>query len=168
MEQPKQKSLGVIIALLFSIVSASMAFANKAVLSAYEYNYPISLVTVQMCFTILLIESLRFFRLLEIPSFTLQRGKDFFIPSLFYAINSVLALSALSSMNIPMYGLIKRCSPIVILLLGTVILGKGLPSLLVFISVGMVTTGCIIAGKFLKTNGKNPTTNDVNNIFFSK
>ena len=144
---PASKGTGLAIAFIFGVCSASMAFANKAVLSSYSYNFPITLVTLQMLFTIILLEILRLMGLITLPAFSLERGMSFLIPSIFYAVNCVLALSALSGMNIPMYGLIKRCSPLVILILGAMMLGKGLPSRPICISVGMVTVGCIVAGE---------------------
>ena len=143
----KKSTASVLIALVFGVCSASMAFANKAVLSSYDYDFPVTLVMLQMAFTIIVLEVLRIVRLLSIPAFSLARGHSFLLPSICYAINSVLALSALSAMNIPMYGLIKRCSPLVILGLGTIMLGKGLPSRPICMSVAMVTAGCFIAGK---------------------
>ncbi|ELU16612.1 hypothetical protein CAPTEDRAFT_101209 [Capitella teleta] len=138
---------GLIIALFYGITSASMAFANKAVLSHYNFDYPFFLVTCQMVVAIVLLESLRLTQTTSLVRFSLQRGRDFLMPSIFYAVHSVLSLSALSGMNIPMYGVIKRCSPVVILLLSAVVLKKGMPQTGIILSVGMITSGCLIAGE---------------------
>ena len=143
----KTSTKGLVIALVYGICSASMAFANKAVLSTYSYNYPVFLVTVQMIVTIVILEILRGVSITNLPGYTLDRGRTFFFPSLFYALNSVLSLSALSGMNIPMYGMLKRCGPLVVLLLGILLLGKGVPSRHICLSVAAVTLGCILAGK---------------------
>jgi solute carrier family 35 protein len=137
---------GLIIALFYGVTSASMAFANKAVLSFYNFDYPFFLVTCQMAIAIILLEFLRLTQSTSLVRFSLQRGRDFLLPSIFYAIHSVLSLSALSGMNIPMYGVIKRCSPVVILLLSSVLLKKGWPQTGIAVSVGMITLGCLIAG----------------------
>lgn len=144
-----QSTKGFFIALIYGVISASMSFINKAVLSSYDYDYPVFLVTAQMLFTVVLLESLYFFNVITLVTFTFERGKEFFLPSFFYAVNSVLGLSALSGMNIPMYGMLKRMGPLVTLILGIVILGKGRPQGLIFVSVGMITCGCVIAGNIL-------------------
>ena len=48
-------------------------------------------------------------------------------------------------MNIPMYGALKRCTPLVNLVLSVVVLGKPLPSPLLATSVGVITVGVFIA-----------------------
>ena len=48
-------------------------------------------------------------------------------------------------MNIPMYGAIKRCTPIVSLALSVLILKKAAPSQTVVLSVLVITFGIIIA-----------------------
>lgn len=138
--------IGLAIAFLYGSCSASMAFANKAVLTSYSFNYPFFLVTCQMAISIIVLELLRLTGRTSLVPFTLSRGKMFLAPSVFYAANCVFALSALVSMNIPMYGVIKRCIPVAILGLGVSILRKPLPSTSICLSVGMITLGCIIAG----------------------
>jgi len=144
----KQSSgiVGLAIAFLYGSCSASMAFANKAVLTSYSFNYPFFLVTCQMAISIIVLELLRMTGRTSLVPFTLSRGRMFLAPSIFYAANCVFALRALGGMNIPMYGLIKRCIPVVILVLGVFILHKPLPSPSVCLSVAMITLGCIIAG----------------------
>jgi len=139
--------VGLAIALLYGSCSASMAFANKAVLTSYSFNYPFFLVTCQMAISITVLELLRLTGRTSLVPFTLSRGWLFLAPSVFYAANCVFALSALGGMNIPMYGLIKRCIPVAILGLGVVVLRKPLPSTSICLSVGMITVGCIIAGR---------------------
>lgn len=52
-------------------------------------------------------------------------------------------------MNIPMYGALKRCTPLVNLVLAVVYLKKPLPSPLLLTSVFVITFGCVIAGEFV-------------------
>jgi solute carrier family 35 len=140
--------VGLSIAFIYGCCSASMAFANKAVLTTYRFDYPFFLVTCQMLFSVIVLEALRFTGKTALESFTIARGRMFLLPSACYAANCVLSLSALGDMNIPMYGLIKRCSPVAILLLGTTVLRKPLPSWPTCISVVMITAGCLTAGTF--------------------
>lgn len=139
-------TVGLIIACLYGACSASMAFANKAVLTSYSFDYPFFLVTCQMVITIVIVEFLRLTGTTSLVPFTLKRGYLFLAPSIFYATNSVLSLSALSGMNIPMYGVIKRCAPVIILVLGVAMLGKPFPKFSICTAILMITLGCITAG----------------------
>ena len=49
-------------------------------------------------------------------------------------------------MNIPMYGAIKRCTPLVNLVLSVMVLRKPFPSVLLTFSIGLITIGVLIAG----------------------
>ena len=138
--------VGLGIAITYGCTSASMAFINKAVLTTYKFDFPIFLVVTQMLVAVIVLEGLRLTNIISLPKYTLERGYSFFLPSLFYALHSVLALWALSGMNIPMYGVLKRCGPLVILLLGTFLLKKGKPPCIVITSICGMTMGCIIAG----------------------
>ncbi len=51
--------------------------------------------------------------MINLPPYTFRDGKDFLSASLCFALHATLSLYALSGMNIPMYGAIKRCSPLV-------------------------------------------------------
>jgi solute carrier family 35 protein len=145
---------GLAAALLYGACSTSMAFVNKAVLTSLNFHYPFLIMIGQMIFTIVLLEVLSLLKKIELPKYTFERGLDFLFPSLCYALNSVLGLHALGGMNIPMYGVLKRCTPLVSLILAYVMLKKGLPSRLVVLSIVLMTTGCIIAGKYWRYYGE--------------
>ena len=104
-----------------------------------------------MIFGWILLEGLRLFQCVSLATFSISRGYDFFLPSIFYAIHCILSLSALNGLNIAMYTVIKRCAPAVILLLGILILKKEHPSKGIVFSVLLITAGCILAGKYPST-----------------
>lgn len=133
-------------AVLYGTCSVSIAFINKFLMTTLEFDYPVFIMIIQMLFTIVLLEILSWFGVIEMPRYTLERGKMFAFPALFYGLNSVLALSALSHMNIALYGVLKRCVPMVTMILSVVILKKGWPSVQTIGSVIFLTVGCIIAG----------------------
>ena len=62
-----------------------------------------------------------------------------------FATHSSLSLIALHGMNIPMYGAIKRCTPLVNLVLSVVILKKTMPSALLISSIALITAGAFVA-----------------------
>lgn len=138
----------ILSAVLYGTCSVMIAFVNKLLMTTFEFNYPIFIMASQMLFTIVVLEvlSMPLVRIINMPRYTLERGKMFALPAMFYGINSVLALSALSHMNIALYGVLKRCVPLITLVLSTFILRKGWPSKLTIGSVVSLTVGCIIAG----------------------
>jgi solute carrier family 35 protein len=66
--------------------------------------------------------------LTSLPAYTFRSGLAFLPASLCFGLHATLSLSALHGMNIPMYGAIKRCTPLVSLVLSVVILRKQHPS----------------------------------------
>lgn len=133
-------------AVFYGFCSVSMAFINKALMTSYDFDYPVFIMVMQMVFTIFILELLSWLQMIKLPTYTLSRGKSFALPALFYALNSVLGLSALSHMNVAMYGVLKRCVPLVTMFLSVVILKKGLPSNKTIVGVIFLTMGCVVAG----------------------
>lgn len=138
---------GTVAAVMYGTCSVSMAFINKALMTTMEFDFPVFIMVIQMVFTITILEALSCVNLIEMPRYTLQRGKSFALPAFFYGLNSVLGLSALSHMNVAMYGVLKRCVPLVTMFLSVAILKKSYPSRATFLSVILLTMGCVIASK---------------------
>ncbi|XP_045213828.2 putative UDP-sugar transporter DDB_G0278631 [Mercenaria mercenaria] len=138
----------VFAAVLYGTCSVLIAFINKLLMTTYEFDFPVFIMMSQMLFTIIILEilSLPCIGIISMPRYTLERGRMFALPALFYGINSVLALSALSHMNIALYGVLKRCVPLVTMVLSVLILKKGWPSRLTMGSVVFLTLGCVVAG----------------------
>ncbi|WAQ95743.1 S35D3-like protein [Mya arenaria] len=133
-------------ALLYGTCSVGIAFVNKLLMTTFRFDYPVFIMAAQMGFTIIVLELLSLINVINMPKFTLERGRMFALPALFYGINSVLALSALSHMNLALYGVMKRCVPLVTMILSVFILKKGWPSKLTISSILVLTLGCIFAG----------------------
>ena len=81
-----------------------------------------------MTVTLLILDSLRIFNIISLPAYSLKDGREFLLASLCFALHATLSLSALHGMNIPMYGAIKRCTPLVSLILSVTMLRKQFPS----------------------------------------
>ncbi|XP_071106632.1 uncharacterized protein [Haliotis cracherodii] len=137
---------GTMAAVFYGVCSVATAFISKALMTSMKFDYPVFIMVVQMMFTILLLETLSFLGVLDLPRYSLARAKKFVWPALFYGANAVLALTALAHMNIAMYGVLKRCVPISTMLLAIVILKKGFPSRLTLVAVVMLSMGCVVAG----------------------
>ena len=82
---------------------------------------------------------------LNLPPYSFRDGKDFLPASLLFALHATLSLFALHGMNIPMYGAIKRCTPLVSLILSVIVLRKAVPSKPIVLSILLITLGCLIA-----------------------
>ena len=137
---------GLVVALMYGFTSVGMTFINKLMLNTFNYDYQFFIMLSQMLFTVFAVETLRYSGFVTIPNYSFSRGRTFLFPSVFYGLHSVLCLAALTNMNIPMYSLMKRCTPFVTLLLGVLVLKKGPPGWKLAMSVGMITGGCFIAG----------------------
>lgn len=133
-------------AIFYGVCSTSMAFINKTVVTSYDFNFTFFIMACQMICSIISLEILRIANIIQLPKYTLKEGSAFKWPSLFYAIHSITALHALSGMSIPMYAAIKRCAPIVTLILSVFVLRKPCPKLTLIASVVLITFGCLIAG----------------------
>ncbi|XP_006815022.1 solute carrier family 35 member D3-like [Saccoglossus kowalevskii] len=141
-------NMSVAAAVFYGICSGSMPFINKIVVTTYDFRHPNFIMLGQMIFTASLLEMLRKYGIVDVPPYSIALGKDVLIASVCYTFHSVFALSALGDMNIPMYNVIKRCVPLVNLILAPIILKKGRPSLCMVCSVTLITAGCIVAGQF--------------------
>ncbi|KAK3789160.1 hypothetical protein RRG08_001553 [Elysia crispata] len=137
---------GIIAAIFYGTCSVSSAFVSKTLMDTLDFDFPVFIMVAQMIFTITTLELLCVFGILELPAFTIKRGLSFAAPAFFYGTNSVLALTALSHMNIAMYGVLKRCVPLSTMLLSFVILKKDPPNRQTMASVLLLTIGCVIAG----------------------
>lgn len=133
-------------ALFYGLTSLGMNFLNKAVLSPYQFNFPMYLLTVQMVVTITALEILRVTRVVTLETYSWNKGRRFLPVSVFFLLHCSLSLAALEGMNIPMYGALKRCTPLANLVLSVLVLRKPLPSALLSSSVVLITAGCLIAG----------------------
>ncbi|XP_045605830.1 uncharacterized protein [Procambarus clarkii] len=133
-------------AVLYGVLSLSMAFLNKAVISQYKFNFPFFILSCQMMLTLIILEVMRALGKFGLPSITMAAVKMFAFPAFCYSLHAILSLVALAGMNIPMYGAVKRCTPLVNLVLAVTYLRKPMPSSLVITSIVTITIGCLIAG----------------------
>ncbi|GIY21887.1 hypothetical protein CEXT_520981, partial [Caerostris extrusa] len=88
-------------AVLYGISSTSMAFANKTVITSYQFDFPFFIMACQMMLCIIFLEVLRIYNVVYIPKYSLKLGQSFLWPSVFYALHAISALYALGGMSIP-------------------------------------------------------------------
>ncbi|XP_042225324.1 UDP-galactose/UDP-glucose transporter 7-like isoform X2 [Homarus americanus] len=136
---------GFAAAVFYGVCSASMAFLNKGVINSYEFPFPFFIMACQMLVTVVFLEILITLGKISLPAYTWRSAYMFLAPSLGYAFHATLSLMALQGMNIPMYGAVKRCTPLVNLILSVVILHRPFPSVTLISSILIITTGCFVA-----------------------
>lgn len=108
---------------LYAVMSTCMVFANKFILNYWKFDYPISLISIEMSCTLITIYTLTKLGYLDVKLNAIEYIQNnshkqyFFSAALFYALHSVSSLKALSRMNIAIYVIFKRCVPLVNLIL---------------------------------------------------
>lgn len=133
-------------AVVYGAISLSIGFLNKAVVSEYEFNFPLFILGCQMMLTLCVLEILQLSGKFSLPVITFASIRMFALPSFCYSLHATLSLVALEGMNIPMYAAVKRCTPLVNLILSVTYLKKPVPSPMIISSVLIITVGCLIAG----------------------
>ena len=132
-------------AVFYGICSGSMNFLNKNVLTNWNFQYPRFLMLFQMIFIAIGIDILKLFGVLRAHNYTLSLGMSCWQVSLYFAINTTIALFALTGMNIPMYNALRRCTPIMSLILGKFLLRNQKSTPGIWGSVLIITVGTFIA-----------------------
>ncbi|RDD39915.1 putative UDP-sugar transporter [Trichoplax sp. H2] len=143
--QKSSTTISLLAALFYGVISGSIAFVNKAVMTTFGFPYPVVLVLVQMILTLIILRLLHYFQLIKLIPFTMENGRKLMLPALCYAINTTFAISALTDLNIPMYTVMKRLGLLMNLILSVILLSK-IPSVMVCFSIALIITGCIVAG----------------------
>jgi len=96
-------------------------------------------------FTLIVLEFLRLIGWVSYPNPQLQKCKELLPISLLYSINVSVALSALTTLNIPMYGVLKRLGTLFVMFGESFVLGK-YSSPTTQRSCLVIVAGAIIAG----------------------
>ncbi|KAH8941704.1 hypothetical protein BDL97_14G058900 [Sphagnum fallax] len=127
----------------YGVVGLLMGFVNKAVLM--QWPYPNSFLTLQMVASILVVYAMKTWGLANVQPFQLRAAKELLPVVFFYNTNVAFALAAVKSLSIPVYHVLKRLTPVMVLV-AKFILGGALPSKEITLSVMTIVSGCIMAG----------------------
>ncbi|XP_066911261.1 uncharacterized protein [Clytia hemisphaerica] len=136
---------GFLAALFYGLVSGSMSFLNKVVLTTFKFHYPDIVMLAQVVMTSIVVELCRVTKMCDIPQWTWQRGKEFLIPSLCFALHTTLALAALAELSIPIYNVLRRMLPLASLLMARYVLKKTL-SRKTYVAIAFTVVGTLMAG----------------------
>ncbi|KAG2450812.1 hypothetical protein HYH02_004647 [Chlamydomonas schloesseri] len=134
---------GIGSAVLYGTVAVSMNFVNKA--SMQMLPLPNVVMVGQMVATFALLHPLLEAGLLGFPRFSWRTCRRLFWITVLYTANVGFALFGLKTLNIPMYNVLKRLTPMMVLTVKAVI-RKRWPRLEISLSVLLVVAGCVVAG----------------------
>ncbi|CAI7852729.1 unnamed protein product [Closterium sp. NIES-53] len=130
-------------ALLYCFVGLAMGFMNKAVLMQWPYSN--SLLMLQMAASVVIVYSLGCVGLIEVKPFDWNSARSLSGVVFFYNANVAFALAAVEALSIPVYHVLKRLTPVMVLC-AKYLIGDGSPPLEVCMSVLAVVSGCFLAG----------------------
>ena len=129
-EVAKQKLLPTIIlvhigaAFFYGSISTLVTILNKHLISGWKFENINFLLLIQNLATILVLYFLKALKLIQLSTFDPQIAKRMFPLAVCYTFNVLIALQSLVSLEIPMYGVLKRLTTIFTLLLERIVLGK--------------------------------------------
>eukprot|EP00897_Mesotaenium_endlicherianum_P008855 jgi/Mesen1/7999/ME000425S07197 len=130
-------------AILYGIVGLCMGFANKAVLQQWPYSN--ALLTLQMAASIVIVYALGGLGLIEVQPLELKAAKNLGWVVFFYNANVAFALAAVQALSIPVYHVMKRLTPVMVLG-AKYFIGDAAPPVQVTLSVLTVVSGCVMSG----------------------
>jgi len=102
-------------AILYGFTAISMNFVNKKALK----EFPLSNVLLlnQMCLALVVLPSIKAAGYLTYPAITLKRAVSVLGVTILYVTNVAFSLSSLSSLNIVFYSILKRLTPMMVLII---------------------------------------------------
>lgn len=131
--------------IFYGFCSGSMNFLNKFILSVWSFHEPGTIMFAQMIFLSAGLHMLKSMGKITLVDYSNEKARIFLPLTIIYSINSIMSLSALTGMNIPMYNAIRRCVPIASLVLGFCMLRKQKTTVNIIISIFIITAGTFIA-----------------------
>ncbi|KAI1721260.1 triose-phosphate transporter family domain-containing protein [Ditylenchus destructor] len=117
-------------------------------MNKFFFDYPIVILIMQMASTLCAMEIGRLLKLFKLQAYNFQRGKDMFLPSLFYSLASFFCLNSMDGITMPFFPFIQRFYPIGLVILNVYIFRRQRPSLQTLTVVILVCIGSAFASAF--------------------
>lgn len=130
-------------AFLWAATSVTMNFVNKYTMMIFPLTNII--MVLQMLATWAILQPLRDSDIVKFPPFNIAQAKKLFLITCLYTANVVFSLLGLKTLNMPMYQVLKRMTPLIVLVVKAIVKRK-LPRTDIILSVVVIVGGCIIAG----------------------
>lgn len=138
-----QQIMSAASATAYGLIGLLMGFVNKAVL--LQWPYPNSFLALQMVASIVIVYAFKAWGLTTVQPLHVKAAKALLPVVFFYNTNVGFALAAVRALSIPVYHVLKRLTPVMVLV-GKSFMGGAIPSKQITLSVLTVVSGCIMAG----------------------
>lgn len=139
----RQGFLSIGSAFLYGFMAVTMVFVNK--MSMQLLPLPNVVMVLQMVATLAVLQPLHTAGVLDFPPFSWRTCRRLLGITLLYTANTCLALFGLRSLNVPMYNVLKRLTPMMVLAVKSAVRRRW-PQPQVSLSVLLVVAGCVVAG----------------------
>jgi len=136
---------GFLVALSYGVISVSITFFNKAVLSYYEFPYSNMLTLGQMIFSIVFLVSMKRIGVIKYPDFSWDYAKKLLPLAIYFTLMAASGLWALALVNVPVFSALRRLATLIVIVGERFVLGKITPPDETN-SVVLMVFGAIIAG----------------------
>jgi len=113
----KPSVLGPFAAFGYGIISISITFFNKAVLSSYDFKFGNALMLAQMIASLCFLPIMRKHGFISYKDPTIAVAKQCVLLALFFVAMVVLSLVALPFVNIPVYNTLRRFSTLLVIII---------------------------------------------------
>uniref|UniRef100_A0A0M3HQV6 TPT domain-containing protein n=1 Tax=Ascaris lumbricoides TaxID=6252 RepID=A0A0M3HQV6_ASCLU len=131
----RKGSFGSVIA--YGVSSLFASLLRRIVTMKLFFDFPIFISITQVAAILIVLELTRFFKILQIQSYTLEGGREMFLPSFLHTFASYISMNAIEGASMPMFASVKCFCPIAVILFSNFISRRPIPSysflLLVFI-----------------------------------
>uniref|UniRef100_A0A915BA76 Sugar phosphate transporter domain-containing protein n=1 Tax=Parascaris univalens TaxID=6257 RepID=A0A915BA76_PARUN len=121
----------------YGVSSIIASLLRRVVTMKLFFDFPIFISITQMAATLIVLELCRFFKILHIQSYTLEGGREMFLPSFLHTFASYISMNAIEGVSMPMFASVKCFCPLAVIFFSSRISRRPIPSysflLLVFI-----------------------------------
>jgi len=145
LKENKEKWLGFFVAFMYGLVSISITFFNKAVLSVYDFHYSNTLTLGQMVFAIVALFLMKSTGVVSYKDFSFSTARAVLPLAFFFFGMVVTGLAALQFVNVPMFSALRRLATLLVIVGEAVFLKKMTPPDESW-SVYLMVIGALVAG----------------------
>jgi len=110
----------------------------------YEFRTTNVLLLLQMVFTAIILHAFRILKVVNFATYSPPIAKKILPVSVFYCLNTAVALAALRELSVPSYTMIKRLAPIFTMGIELIVIGTRVP-LSIFAALGTMCVGSGVA-----------------------
>eukprot|EP00002_Diphylleia_rotans_P018111 TRINITY_DN3511_c0_g1_i2.p1 TRINITY_DN3511_c0_g1~~TRINITY_DN3511_c0_g1_i2.p1 ORF type:complete len:207 (-),score=41.85 TRINITY_DN3511_c0_g1_i2:932-1552(-) len=139
------KYRGLLAALFYGLISISITFFNKIVLSVYSFQYSNVLTLSQMIFSLVLLYLMKQSSLVNYPSFEMKTARKLIPLAFWFNAMVVTGLASLGYMNVPLWSALRRFTTFLVMMFEYTVLNKRYPKKESY-SIVLMVLGASIAG----------------------